>query len=456
MANGIPDTIEPINPTIRERVRQGIFDLLSRDNQDQLTRQRNLRRANSIAGVLDFIPGYGEAADISDANKEFSQGNIGSGLLSSASAALGIIPVVGDAAAQALRTARFAGDIPTVARETGLLQRVGDVDQVNAMNVQMTPRQIESIPIVNAEDILDRLYVSGIVDTTRSGLENVTRINGVDIPTGGRQHGGVYYGFQPENLEKGAIFANTNPGDVTTIFNKAKKAREMYPDYSTRDVLFLPHGMGGQSPDFSTMITGLQIPYSRQTMSPSAKNSLDRRIREGYLSTSGKNKGKMLDALPDWPGIDSPEALDYLEKAGGKRKIVSKSIDEFRGDGALTLSQARAIVTDPSQFDPRHGALNAAYEIDMSRGTGLSNHPSYPTDFYGRALGAFEPGLNVMELNPRYQEGLDYISDRASKGSIVTPNMETFPNAKSTFGGLFGLIDRDMVDNMVARGLVRP
>lgn len=103
MANGIPDTIEPINPTIRERVRQGIFDLLSRDNQDQLTRQRNLRRAESLAGVLDFIPGYGESADISDARQAFGDQRYGSGLLSLGTAALGAVPVVGDAAAGAVR-----------------------------------------------------------------------------------------------------------------------------------------------------------------------------------------------------------------------------------------------------------------------------------------------------------------------------------------------------------------
>jgi hypothetical protein len=55
-----------------------------------------------------------------------------------------------------------------VNRDMSLLERVGDVDRVNSMVVDELPGTLQPIPMVRAEDILNRPYVSTIVDTSDS------------------------------------------------------------------------------------------------------------------------------------------------------------------------------------------------------------------------------------------------------------------------------------------------
>lgn len=91
----------PEPQTIRSLARTGMINALGGDVSDPSVR----RRSAMGASMLDFIPGYGEAADISDAKQSFGQGDILGGALSTLSAGLGVIPVVGDAAATTTRAA---------------------------------------------------------------------------------------------------------------------------------------------------------------------------------------------------------------------------------------------------------------------------------------------------------------------------------------------------------------
>lgn len=337
-------------------------------------------------------------------------------------------------------TSRFTGERPTVTRDTGLLQRVGDVDRVNAMQVEMSRPAFSEVPIIGAEDIINRPYVSGMSDTTRSAREVIEAINGTEI--GAPMYGGKYYGFQNPNR----IWAS-DTGAVTTLLNKADLAKDL--EGAKGDVLFVPYGMSASSPDFATMLTDVMIPYSSANMTKKAKAALDKRIREGTTGKADHFRG-----VPNWPGIDSPDVMQFLRDLGGKRKNVSQALDEFRGDGALTLSEARAAITDPAQFNPSFGLIDTAYIIDPNKVSKPGTHPTYNTDIFGSPLGAFQPGYSVLDLNPRY--GMNSAPYVQSRPNLAAGNKPSSPDQKAAMGGLFGVFTQDIVDDMVRRGIVRP
>jgi len=337
-----------------------------------------------------------------------------------------------------------------VNRDMSLLERVGDVDRVNSMVVDELPGTLQPIPMVRAEDILNRPYVSTIVDTSDSSLGRIQAVNGIPV-NDAVQYGGVYYGFQPENMDAGAIFANETVGATTTMLNKAKKAKDL--PGAVGEPIFVPGGMMGKSIDYATMVPTLQIPYTSAVLSKKNKDLLDARIKRGKKN----KKGEYIGGVPNWPGIDSPEALPFIGTIGGQRKNISTAIDEFASDGAMSLSEARAIVTDPSQFTPLAGDLRAAYEIDMSRNPAVTKrHPAYGVDIYGRPLGAFGEGFNIFSMNPLYKEGVNFLDSQRAMGRTITPTYTKEVNPKTILGGLYGTFDQETVDAMVKSGFVAP
>ena len=303
----------------------------------------------------------------------------------------------GIATASALRNElerQFGGPIPEIGRDSTLLGRVGDVRRVNEMDVEMSAPQLTSFPLARAEDLIDRAYMTGITDTSRPGLERVTAVNGV--PVDSLQRGGFGFGMQPNNIDRGIAFASAENA-VRAQLNRARQAQSLS---GRPGVIFAPHGMVGPSPDFATMSTDIAVPYAQRVLSQSDKNILDKRIREGTDSKAA--------LIPDFPGIDraTPE---YLSSIGGKRKSILQALDEKgpQEAGALSRSQIRAIVTEPSEVDAPFGQVNAFYELnpDYYAGTNpldpvMSDHPSYAFALSGRPIGLAREGFSIFDLDP--------------------------------------------------------
>ena len=303
----------------------------------------------------------------------------------------------GIATASALRNElerQFGGPIPEIGRDSTLLERVGDVRRVNEMDVEMSAPQLTSFPLARAEDLIDRAYMTGITDTSRPGLERVTAVNGV--PVDSLQRGGFGFGMQPNNIDRGIAFASAENA-VRAQLNRARQAQSLS---GRPGVIFAPHGMVGPSPDFATMSTDIAVPYAQRVLSQSDKNILDKRIREGTDSKAA--------LIPDFPGIDraTPE---YLSSIGGKRKSILQALDEKgpQEAGALSRSQIRAIVTEPSEVDAPFGQVNAFYELnpDYYAGTNpldpvMSDHPSYAFALSGRPIGLAREGFSIFDLDP--------------------------------------------------------
>tara|TARA_R110000737_G_scaffold55739_3_gene79385 strand:+ start:123 stop:1898 length:1776 start_codon:yes stop_codon:yes gene_type:complete len=454
-----PDMITPIVPTLTDRARNLAVDVFGNSPVGR-------RRTQTAMRALETIdPGF---LILDEAQRSWNEGNIGESLVGTAIGLSGVVPGVRQAGkavkagAKGVTSMRsIGGDIPVVTRDTPLLGRVGDAKSVNEMNVQMTSPELTEVPLAKAEDLIDRPYITGMSDTSRSGLEVVQSIDGVDLTS--RMLGGKYWGFQPENIEKGQAFASAE-GAITGQLNRANLAQEL----GNRPVAFIPYGMMGSSPDFATMTTELMVPYAKQVMSKSDKAFLDKRIREG----SGKKKNDMAPLI-DWPGIDNASE-EYLTAIGGGRKIVSKALDEFsntskspyRGAGSLSRSQARTILTDPDQFAPAFGDIDAIYELDpksysnrKSLIKGFSSHPSYPSALAGKPIGALRSSANIMEFDPLVgtrEEGVSRFLSEMEKRGYEMPIGGKLDSAvmKAFAPGGHGVIDQAMVDDLIARGLL--
>lgn len=340
-------------------------------------------------------------------------------------------------------------DAPTVNRDMDLLQRVGDVDSVNTMRLDVEPG-VDLIPesLVKAQDLEGRGFVSGMADTSRGDLSKVVAVN--DQPIDMVRLGGVDYMRQPQNADKGILWASDGR-QISGLMNAAKVAEQL-PDVS-RSPVYIPYGMGGQSTDFATMTADVMVPIAKANLKKKDKKLLDKRIRQG--------KGNKKDAFapqPDWPGIDSPKVDEWLANAGGNRKAVQKAIDEFRDEAGINLSQARAAIVDPSQLDPRVGDLRTIGIMDMVNAPRPGNHPSYNTDIMGSYLGRFGEGANLLsDLNPMIRTTqADFRQEMARRGHNVDAQKLPSPVSKTMQPGLVGSFDQATLDELIKKGFIAP
>ena len=340
-------------------------------------------------------------------------------------------------------------DAPTVNRDMDLLQRVGDVDSVNTMRLDVEPG-VELTPesLVKAQDLEGRGFVSGMADTSRGDLSRVVAVN--DQPIDMVRHGGVDYMRQPQNAEKGILWAS-DVGQVSGLTNAAKAA-ELLPGV-LRSPLYLPYGMGGKSTDFATMTADVMVPMAKANLKKKDKKLLDKRIRQG----SG-TKTNEFTPQPDWPGIDSPEVDKWLASAGGNRKAVQKAIDEFRDEAGINLSQARAAIVDPTQLDPRVGDLRSVGIMDMVNAPRPGNHPSYNTDIMGSYLGRFGKGANLLsDLNPMIRTTqADFRQEMIKRGHNVDAQKVPSAVGKTMQPGLIGSFDQATLDELIKKGFIAP
>jgi hypothetical protein len=402
--------------------------------------------ASSLSNLADFTPIVGDAKGFAEARDAFSEGNYGEAAVLGGLGVLGLIPGIGDVAASALK----AAPLPfMVNRDTGLLQRVGDPESVNTMRLDVDPG-VDLVPnrLLSAEDLEGRGFVSGMADTSRGDLSRVVAVN--DQPVDMVRFGGQDYMRQPQNVEKGVLWAS-DAGAVTGLSNAAKAASQL-PGVS-RSPLYIPYQMGGASTDFATMTSDIMVPIARQNMKKADKKALDKRIREGAGTKTGEFKPQ-----PDWPGIDSPKADEWLANAGGNRKAVTKAIDEYRDVAGINLSQARAAIVDPNQLTPRVGNLRQAGVLDLMKPAQPGVHPSYNTDLMGSYLGEFGEGANLLsDLNPLIRSSKKpFVPEMTARGHNLEAAALPAPVGKAMQAGLIGAFDQATLDELIKKGLIAP
>lgn len=88
------------NPSLRDRIAWGIAGGLGRFGADK---HRQQWAANKVGGLIDFVPGVGDAVGVDDAYRDYQAGNYGLAAAGLGLTAIGAVPGVGDAVANAGR-----------------------------------------------------------------------------------------------------------------------------------------------------------------------------------------------------------------------------------------------------------------------------------------------------------------------------------------------------------------
>lgn len=430
--DGQIQTIAPIEESYRGAATRNLAEALGGEREDYT-------RAKKLMSAGDFLPGIGDAQAGVDAVDAANRGDY----LEAGVNSLGLLPFVGGMASKKGRELLNYFQIPEVNRDTPLLQRVGDVDSVNNMKVEYEAGpQFKDLPMLRADQLLNRPYVSTMADTTRGRGETVTKVDDVEVEA--TMHGGQDHMVRPGNIQEGSLWASAS-GAVSGIMNAARQASDL-PGAEGRPV-FMGYGMGGHSPMFATFTGDVSIPVAQARMSLAAKKYLDKRIREGRGSITG---------VKDWPGIDSPDVYEFMLNSGGNRKKVTDALDEFRGEGALNSSQTRAIVTDPRQINPQVGDLMNVGEIDLNRKAFPSLHPTYNTSVPGTPLGQFGEGFNVLDAKPFNRSGLLFTDEMIARGHDLNADKLPAPVGKAMQGGLIGVLDEQIIEELITKGIVKP
>ena len=255
--------------------------------------------------------------------------------------------------------------------------RKKEQERLQNLEVAVEPRQLDR-PQVSIADFEGYPFVTSMSDRTAAG-GMLTDIRGIPLS-------------EPVNLRGGQDFMfDYNPGQVwasgkaqaSDILSVAQSARNR----TGKDPLLMPWRMAPQGGDFATMTGETMLSFARDSMNKKTKRSLDSRLKK---------------IIPNWPGIDSPDAIDTFRAApDAKRKEAKNMMDvEFRNRGGLSIGEARLAVADPAQLDAQQGGVQNVGRILTDREVDFSTHPAYPMAVPGEGVGVLKEDINVFELLP--------------------------------------------------------
>jgi hypothetical protein len=255
--------------------------------------------------------------------------------------------------------------------------RKKEQERLQNLEVAVEPRPLER-PDVSIADFEGYPFVTSMSDRTAAG-GLLTDIRGLPLS-------------EPVNLRGGQDFMfDYNPGQVwasgkaqaSDIFSAAQRAK----DTTGMDPIFLPWRMAPTGGDFATMTGETMLSFARDSMNKKTKRSLDSKLKR---------------IIPDWPGIDSPDAIDVFRAAPDKARKAAKNVMdvEFRDRGGLSIGEARLAVADPAQLDAQQGGVQNVGRILTDLEMDFSTHPSYPYAVPGEGVGVLKEDINVFELLP--------------------------------------------------------
>lgn len=274
------------------------------------------------------------------------------------------------------------------------------------------------------EDLQGRGFVTSMADRTAAGGK-VTEINGVKLNRPVDLHGGQ--GYALNNPDKAWASAT---GVVSSMMNKGK----VIADETGMNPILAPFVMAPTGNDFATKTGTVMLSYAEAAMNKTQKKALNRAM-------------KQIDKA--WPGVDDPMADQFFENMKpAKRKAAQNMMDkEFREKGGLSLSQARAAVSDASQLNAPDLSLMNLMEYDPSLGRLPSTNPSYDDSLLGQYLGTVQGGFNATDIVPGYKakRGFDDFSklSGADKANEAYSFRQTAP---------VGVFSNQVLDEMLKRG----
>ena len=376
-------TIEPYEPGMVEGAVQSVAQFFKDAGLTDSDYTAN-QMASSISDLADFTPVVGDAKGFAEARDAFEEGNYGEAALLGGLGVLGLVPMLGDVAAGAIKGAMSTAAAPMRQINPKMTQQAGgsqnrkfDQKRGEAIDFTVEDRPLE-IPseTLSLADFEGRPYMFGQSDRSRAG-GILTQIGGKDITPidlrGGRD-------FMFDVPSQGMVWASASDV-VNNMSNQAQRLKDTYG----QDPIFLPYMMQPTGIDFSTFPLDAMVNTARAGMSKTNIKKLDSRIRK---------------ILPDWKGVADPTAnYAFRTATGDQRKAIQKMMDnEFRDvPGGMSQAEARVVSTDPAQLVDEGGIVTNVGLIDTSRPLVYdSGHPTYIRGLPGEGLGRLEAPVTIF------------------------------------------------------------
>ena len=96
-------SFNPFNPNFRATAQNAISNMLGGSNISSNPNYLQGRIANTLSGLVDFIPAVGDAVGVGDTITSYRQGDIPSTVINAAATGIGVLPLVGGPASKAVK-----------------------------------------------------------------------------------------------------------------------------------------------------------------------------------------------------------------------------------------------------------------------------------------------------------------------------------------------------------------
>ena len=269
---------------------------------------------------------------------------------------------------------------------------------------EMIPGALQERKFILPEDLEGEEIFPFMGDRTAAG-RNLTHIGGRELSQPVHLEGGADYMRAQASQGPDASMWASGSGVVSNLDNRIRKARE-----TGRDVNAIYMPMSGSSGDYATMTSDAimgQIPDAKITAK--AAKQFDTEMRS---------------KVPDWPGIRSEGARDYLVGSGKARSFLPKIMGkaDYQKQGFPDIGQTRWAISEPELIGRPPG--EGGYAIGRPDNRVINNpaipHKTYDTQMGGQYRGGFDVPI------PRSILFRDWNASRRASGAPWADDEYTF------------------------------
>lgn len=280
---------------------------------------------------------------------------------------------------------------------------------IRNMQVRSNVTGPNSGPEVSLVDFEGHPYVATQSDRLDSG-RTITGINNIDFNIPVRLPGGQGYMFE-------------NPKVWASDFTPAQQIIDV-ANYLHRQTgktpIITPWRMAATGGDHAHATGQTLLAYAQAALGKSEKKKFDRFIKE--MRSTEKQGNKLL--FPDWPGVDSSEAIKYFNNSSSdarKRMIeliggaigTNKPLEGF---DVLRAGQARVAVSDPSQLNmPQGGFQNIGFITPNRNLVGNTNNTTYGYGVLGEGIGTLKPNQQRATIWDFMTPSMDILDEQGKK-----------------------------------------
>lgn len=280
-----------------------------------------------------------------------------------------------------------------------------------AFDVRPTSSAVERQ--ITPSDLQGSRLLPLVGDRTAAGGE-LTGIGGATFKNPTTLQGG--HGYIRDMGEQGAVWAS-DKSPITTLLRRSKEADDapLYGVYTA---------MGHRSGDFSH--------HASDTLMSMVDNAKITKQGEKAFNTA------MRELSPEWPGLRSPKAREWLASAPGiARSQFTKLMDfaQYRDAGFPRVDQARYATTDPRLVDTRTGGSGLSVGSISGERVNPSNitpHRTYRDVMGGSYAGSFGQSVPFDVMYPDLAR--DYLKMRPDMRTMSPDQLDAAYVSMATKG----------------------